>query len=76
MRERLKSAITVVFCISLALFLLLGAAIVIVQLASVFLVNGTMATAVNDALKLWSIRVSVIAAFCGFVVPYLSPGKK
>ncbi len=76
MRERLKSTITVVFCISLALFLLMGAAIVIVQLISVFLVNGAMSTAVNDILKLWSIRISVVAAFCGFIVPYLSAGKK
>lgn len=71
MKEKIASWITVLFNVSLAVFLLLGAAIVMVQLVSVFLLNGELAAAVNDALKLWSIRTSVVAAFCGFVVPYL-----
>lgn len=71
MREKIKDWITVLFNVSLMVFLLLGAAIVLVQLISVFLVNGAMAAGVNDMLKLWSIRTSVVAAFCGFIVPYL-----
>lgn len=76
MKEKMISVITVIFNISLMLFLLLGAAIVLVQLVSVFLLNGALASGINDMLKLWSIRASVVAAFCGFIVPYLSSGKK
>lgn len=71
MKEKISSWITVLFNVSLTLFLLLGGAIVVVQLVSVFLLNGKLAVGINDVLKLWSIRASVVAAFCGFLVPYL-----
>lgn len=71
MKEKISSWITVLFNVSLTLFLLLGGAIVVVQLVSVFLLNGELAVGINDVLKLWSIRASVVAAFCGFLVPYL-----
>ena len=71
MKEKISSCITVLFNVSLAVFLLLGGAIVVVQLISVFLLNGELAVGINGALKLWSIRASVVAAFCGFLVPYL-----
>ena len=71
MKEKISSCITVLFNVSLAVFLLLGGAIVVVQLISVFLLIGELAVGINGALKLWSIRASVVAAFCGFIVPYL-----
>lgn len=76
MREKMINIITMIFNISLMLFLFLGAAIVLVQLVSVFLLDGALASGINGMLKLWSIRASVVAAFCGFIVPYLSSGKK
>lgn len=76
MREKMINIITMIFNISLMLFLFLGAAIVLVQLISVFLLDGALASGINGMLKLWSIRASVVAAFCGFIVPYLSSGKK
>lgn len=71
MKERIASWIIILFNISLAVFLLLGGAIVMIQLVGVFTLNGGLAVGVNDVLKLWSIRASVVAAFCGFIVPYL-----
>lgn len=71
MREKISSGITLLFNISLTVFLFLGAVIVLVQLAGVFTLNGAWAVGINSALKLWSIKASVVAAFCGFIVPYL-----
>ena len=52
MKEKISSCITVLFNVSLAVFLLLGGAIVVVQLISVFLLNGELAVGINGALKL------------------------
>lgn len=73
MKDIVTKVITTIFGIALFAFMLLGIIIVATQLIAVVLGNGALAVGVTSALKLWSIRFSVVAAFCGFAVSYLKP---
>lgn len=75
MKDTLVKIFTLIFQITLPLFLLLGAAVVLVQLVAVIIGNGALAVGVNSVLKIWAIRTSCITAFCGFFLSYLKPKK-
>lgn len=76
MKKTLTSIFMPIFGISLGLFLILGAIIVIVQLFSIITLNGALSVKVYDGLKSWAIRFSVITAFVGFGMSYLKTKKK
>jgi hypothetical protein len=71
MKENLKKIILPIFTISLALFMVLGVIIVLVQLFSIITLNGALSVSVYEGLKLWAIRFSAIAGFAGFAMSYL-----
>ena len=71
MKKTLTSILMPVFNISLTLFLILGAIIVIVQLFSIITFNGPLSISVYKAFKLWAIRFSAVTAFAGFGMSYL-----
>ena len=64
-----------VFELTLPLFLLLGIAVVLVQLFAALTANGSLAVGIDAALKIWAIRISCVTAFCGFFLSYLKPAK-
>ena len=75
MKKTLTSILLPVFTITLSLFMILGAIIVIVQLFSLITLNGALSVSVYENLRLWAIRFSVIAGFAGFGMSYLRKKK-
>jgi hypothetical protein len=75
MKENLRKIILPIFTVSLILFMVLGAIIVLVQLFSIITLNGALSISVYEGLKLWAIRFSAVAGFAGFAMSYLKKEK-
>lgn len=75
MKKTLYQICMVIFNITLPLFLLMGAVLVFGQLLGAVLGNGTLVLGLNEALKMYSIWVSSICAFSGFIMGYLKDTK-
>ena len=75
MKENLRKIILPIFTVSLILFMVLGAIIVLVQLFSIITLNGALSESIYGGLKLWAIRFSAVAGFAGFAMSYLKKEK-
>ncbi|MDR1915482.1 MAG: hypothetical protein LBQ58_02785 [Synergistaceae bacterium] len=76
MKEGLYKGLTVIFTVTLALFMLMGAVIVIVQLIGIVMGNGDMVLSIHNRFNTYAIRVSALCGFAGFFAAYLKPRKR
>ncbi len=75
MKQRLLQICMAVFTVTLPLFMLMGTAIVLLQLVGIVMGNGALVLGINSALKTYATWVSSVCAFSGFFVGYLKPKK-
>lgn len=66
MKQTLNSIFKTIFLISLVGFIVLGIALVVVQLAAVITQNGNLAIQAKELLRLPAIRLSVLCGFSAF----------
>ncbi len=76
MRDTLYRCCYKVFVLTLIAFMLMGMAIVFVQILGVLLGHGNMVYGINAALKTYAIWVASVCGFAGFFAGYLKPKKK
>lgn len=76
MKETLYRICSIVFTTTVILFMLMGAAIVLVQLTGVVLGNGELVLGVSKAIKNISTETAALCGFAGFFAAYLKPKKK
>lgn len=76
MKKTIYNICMVIFEITLPLFLLMGAVLVFTQLIGALTGNGAIVLGINSALKTYSIWVSSICAFSGFIMGYTKDKKK
>lgn len=71
MREKLYNLCSIVFTISLFIFLLMGFIIVFTQILGIFIKNPDLVISINKLLKIHATHISAIAGFSGFFAYYL-----
>lgn len=76
MKENLYRILSAVFTVTVILFMLMGAAIVLVQLVGVILGNGVLVLGISKTLKNLSTEIAALCGFAGFFAAYLKPKKK
>lgn len=76
MKKTIYNICMVVFEITLPLFLVMGAVLVFTQLIGALIGNGAIVLGINTAIKTYSIWVSSICAFSGFIMGYTRDKKK
>lgn len=76
MKKTIYNICMVVFEITLPLFLVMGAVLVFTQLIGALIGNGAIVLGINTAVKTYSIWVSSICAFSGFIMGYTRDKKK
>lgn len=76
MKKTIYDICMVIFEITLPLFLLMGAVLVLTQLVGALIGNGAIVLGINNALKTYSIWVASICAFSGFIMSYVREKKK
>lgn len=76
MKKTIYNICMAVFEITLPLFLVLGAVLVFTQLIGALIGNGAIVLGINTAVKTYSIWVSSICAFSGFIMGYTRDKKK
>ncbi len=76
MKNTLLKICMTVFTVTLPLFMLMGTAIVLVQLAGIVVGNGALVLGINTALKIYATWIASVCAFAGFFVGYLKPKKR
>lgn len=64
-----------IFTVTVILFMLMGAAIVLVQLIGIVLGNGAVVLGVSKAIKNLSTEIAAVCGFAGFFAAYLKPKK-
>lgn len=75
MKEQLYRILSLIFTVTVILFMLMGAAIVLVQLIGIILGNGAMVLGVSKAIKNLSTEIAAVCGFAGFFAAYLKPKK-
>lgn len=73
MKENISKIVSWLFTACVFIFMILGVLLVAGQMAGVIMKNGVLCLAINNAFKLWMIRVAVIAGILGFIKGYLKP---
>lgn len=76
MKKTIYNICMAVFEITLPLFLVMGAVLVFTQLIGALIGNGAIVLGINTAVKTYSIWVSSICAFSGFIMGYTRDKKK
>lgn len=64
-----------IFNLSLNLFLFFGILIVLIQLFSVFTLNGDLAVKINELLKPTAIKLSIVTVFTSFILSFFQNKK-
>lgn len=75
MKETVYQVLGVVFTISLALFMLMGFAIVALQVVGAVLGMGGLVLAAGNC-EVYAIYMSVLCGIVGFIAHYFAPKKK
>lgn len=75
MKEQLYRILSLIFTVTVILFMLMGASIVLVQLIGIILGNGAMVLGVSKAIKNLSTEIAAVCGFAGFFAAYLKPKK-
>lgn len=76
MKKTIYNICMVIFEITLPLFLIMGAVLVYTQLFGAIAGNGWLVKTINSSLKTYSVWVSCICAFAGFIMSYTKEKKK
>lgn len=76
MREQLYRISSIVFTATVILFMLMGAAIVVIQLVGIILGSGAMVLGIDSVLKDLSTETAALCGFAGFFAAYLKTPKK
>ena len=70
MEKTLKALCAEVFLITMPLFMLLGIIIVLVQLVSIFMGNGSQLVYIRKLLYPWASNASSLCMFAAFIYSY------
>ena len=79
MKKTIYSICMVIFEITLPLFLIMGAVLVYTQLFGAIIGDGKLVKTINSSLKTYStysVWVSCVCAFSGFIMSYTKEKKK
>ena len=76
MKQTIYSICMVNFLITLPLFLIMGAVLVYTQLFGAIIGDGKLVKTINSSLKTYSVWVSCVCAFSGFIMSYTKEKTK
>ena len=76
MKKTIYSICMVIFEITRPLFLIMGEVLVYTQLFGAVIGDGKLVKTINSSLKTYSVWVSCVCAFSGFIMSYTKEKKK